>query len=221
MYILNKLKTANLLFSTIALLAFVAFEIEPGKTYDADNLETMYEFLGHIQIAKMERNVFDDNDGKVYTLSHHVTAKPDLSKWYYIESSRDRSKSTVLGGGDEGLWINNIYTNNKRYHSSLKFDRSKFMDEAKTFAKDYGSTVTVGFYNDIIEDLEENLGYRIALQGASKANHLISVLVNPDTKDKEMVVLETMGQGGVTGKIALGRNFEFSSRAKAALGIDK
>ena len=192
-----------------------AQSIEIGETYDAQTLNALLKAEGHIQIANMDRMLVDENGG--YFLSHIVTATPDLSKWYYVESNRDRSEFSVVEGGDEGLELNNIYTNDKRHLSSYKFERSKFEDEAKIFAKDYG-TVSVGFYDDVIEDHEKNIGAHIALQGFTKDNQLISVLVNPDTK--KMVVLETMGQGGVTGRIAFGHNYEFSPSAKAALGID-
>jgi len=144
-----------------------------------------------------------------------MTATPDMKRWYMIRGDQPLAKQSsrmCVSAAGRNLEINDHRRNGKLTVTPYRFDRAKALAECKEIAKNYidGEKYGIGCNEreEMIRILGEDVNERIALQGVTDQQNLMTVIADP-ANENDFRMLAT-ARAGATGIALRGHKFTFS-----------
>ena len=160
---------------------------------------------GHKMVAGMNRiGVSLKQGGHVGYAADLVTATADFKRWYIIGGDRpltERSTRMCVAAAGRNLEINDHRSKKRPTVTRYRFEHAKALAECKkieesyTGAKEYG--LRCNAHDEVVRILGEDTKGRIALQGMTDQNTLMTILADPE-KEKRYTLLATAPMGATT-----------------------
>lgn len=192
--------------------------LEIGYCDTPEGLSTKLADEGHRTFATMDRvgiSLTMASDDKTAYAANLITAKPDLSSWYMIRGDRplaERSTRMCISAAGRNLEVNDYRLDRPPTVTTYQFDADKALLECNEVAKNFyrGEEDGIGCnsYNEVITRFKSNLNHRIALQGISLQNTLMTIVTDPQNTRFRMLAT---AQAGATGISLRGDKFTFSN----------
>ena len=166
-------------------------------------------------MATMDRIGVSVSKRDVDQAANLMTATPDLKRWYMIRGDQPLAKQSsrmCVSAAGRNLEINDYRRNGEPTVTPYQFERGKALAECKEIAKNFidGEKYGIGCNErqEMMRILAENVSERIALQGVTDQQNLMTIIADPaDENDFRMLVT---ARAGATGIALRGDKFVFS-----------
>ena len=173
-------------------------------------------------MAGMEREGISLKQGGVLAYGASlVTATPDLKRWYIVRGDKpldEQSTRMCVSAAGRDLQLNDHRRDGTPTVRRFNFDRDKALAQCDEIAKNFidGEEKGIGCndYYTGLRILEEDLGERVALQGITDQETMMTIIANPEN-EKDFRVLATASQGATIISLR-GHKFAFSAWAASA-----
>lgn len=187
-------------------------EIEDGKPYPAATISAYLQAEGHQPVA-----FFTGLTGKARILTQNAQGE-----WLLLGGNAALGQSTHFGVAFRGthLQTHDIRQGGRPDFANRDFDRSQYDADVRRIGQALGASFSAGFYDDVIEQGEKNLGLLILAQGVTTGGKLMTLFANPNTGENAIDTTFPT-RGGVTISTGTGTGLQLSQQATAQFDAER